>query len=102
MNEMICHLDIRKDFPAPVQPQYTIERWQNGLAVQMPNWLGDAVMALPALRQLKRIVPEGCALGVITPASLEMFYQSLPWVDLILPLTSAHRNWNYMEIQNLR
>lgn len=102
MSNMICHLDIRRDFPAPVQPQYTIERWQNGLAVRMPNWLGDAVMALPALRQLKRIVPEGCALGVITPASLEIFYRSLPWVDLILPLESAHRNWSYMEIQNLR
>ncbi len=70
------------------------EDLHNGIVVRMPNWLGDAVMALPALYQLRSLLPEHGALGVITPASLTAFYQAMPWVDVILPLASPHRMWS--------
>lgn len=92
----IVELDIRKEFPAPEFPVREIPEadWRNGLIVRMPNWLGDAVMALPALRQLKRILPENCALGVIAPAGQRAFYHSLPWLDVLIPLLGLHRRWN--------
>ena len=39
-------LDIRREFPAPVFPVEPAGRsgWRNGMAVRMPNHLGDAVM----------------------------------------------------------
>ena len=38
-------------------PRYRIPdgAWRNGLIVRMPNHLGDAVMALPALAALKTL-----------------------------------------------
>ena len=68
----------------------------------MPNWLGDAVMALPALFQLRRLLPPQCALAVIVPASMRAFYHALPWIDLIIPLADLHRNWSREEIKMIR
>ena len=92
----IAELDIRKDFPAPEFPvrEIPVADWRNGLVVRMPNWLGDAVMALPALRQLKRILPENCALGVIVPAGQRALYHSLPWLDVLIPLADLHCRWD--------
>ena len=70
------------------------EELRNGIVVRMPNWLGDAVMALPALRQLKALVPEEGALGVIVPVPLTPLFQSLPWLEIILPLAEPHRWWS--------
>ncbi|MBQ7394019.1 MAG: lipopolysaccharide heptosyltransferase II [Lentisphaeria bacterium] len=91
----ITELDLCRDFPAPDFPVEKIpeEEWRNGLIVRMPNWLGDAVMALPALWQLKKILPENCALGVVAPAGQRAFYHSLPWLDVLIPLVDLHRHW---------
>lgn len=99
MSEKHHHLDIRRDYPAPEFPRTPLspDSLQNGLVVRMPNWLGDAIMALPALRQLKRMLPENCALGVICPAGLRPLFYSLPWVDLIIPLSNTHQNWTGFE-----
>ncbi len=97
-------LDIRNDYPSP---QFAVEpipeaSWRNGMVVRMPNHLGDAVMALPALAQLRRIVPEGCGLFVIAPAGQRPLYASLPIVDVFLPLANIHSNWSGDEISMLR
>ena len=67
--ESVHTLDIRTQFPSPQFPVIPVphDSWRNGMAVRMPNHLGDAVMALPALGQLRRILPEHCALFVIAP-----------------------------------
>ncbi|MGE4564064.1 MAG: lipopolysaccharide heptosyltransferase II [Victivallaceae bacterium] len=97
-------LDIRREYPAPPLPrqQVAAKGWKNGLVVRMPNWLGDAVMALPALWQLKQILPPNAALGVIIPNGLRSFFHSLSWVDVIFPLAEAHRNWSREEIAAIR
>lgn len=91
----IAELDICRDYPAPEFPVQPIPEaeWLNGLVVRMPNWLGDAVMALPALWQLKKMLPEHCALGVIAPAGQRAFYHSLPWLDVLIPLADLHKCW---------
>ncbi len=97
-------LDIRREFPAPVFPVRPVagERWRNGMAVRMPNHLGDAVMALPALAQLRKIVPEHCGLYVIAPASQRPLYASLPIVDGRLELARIHSHWSFGEWNALR
>ncbi len=97
-------LDIRREYPAPLLPLQRIaaKGWKNGLVVRMPNWLGDAVMALPALWQLKQILPPNAALGVIIPVGLRSFFHSLSWVDIIFPLAETHRNWSREEIAAIR
>lgn len=50
MSERPVHmLDIRRDFPSPQFEKIVPDpgMWRNGMAVRMPNHLGDAVMALP-------------------------------------------------------
>ena len=103
--EKLLHtLDIRREFGAPAFPVHPIppETMRNGVVVRMPNWLGDAVMALPALRQLKDMLPEHCALAVIAPRGMRSFYHALPWVDLILPLRDTHRRWRLEELLMVR
>lgn len=97
-------IQVGPDYPVPEFGVRPIQSgcWRNGMAVRMPNWLGDAIMALPALRQLKLILPENCALMVICPAGMRQFYYSIPWVDVIMPLEKLHSNWSSGEIRMLR
>lgn len=97
-------LDITREFPAPEFPVDPIagQFWKNGMVVRMPNWLGDAVMALPALYQLKQMLPPPCALAVICPVGLRPLFHALPWLDVILPLGDVHRNWTRGELRMVR
>ena len=102
--EYVHHLYLLHDYPAPEFPRLTIpqEAWRNGLVLRMPNHLGDAVMALPALGMLRRIVPEYCSLQVVAPAGQRALYGSLPDVDGFLPLAKIHSGWSFEEILSLR
>jgi len=89
------HLDLLKRpeaFDAVSVPQ-----WRNGLAVRMPNHLGDAVMALPALAALHSALPGNCGLFVITPASNAQLYRALPFVDTVIALEKPHKFWSKKE-----
>ena len=67
---------------------------KQGVVVRMPNWLGDAVMAIPALMQLKGLIPSPGLLSVICPPFLEPLLSSIAEIDRVVTLTAAHRNWN--------
>jgi len=58
------------------------------VVIRAPNWLGDAVMALPAVASVRRHLPDA-TLAVATPAPLEPLYAAVPGVDEIvgLPMT---------------
>jgi heptosyltransferase-2 len=68
--------------------------WRDGIVVRSPNWLGDAVMTLPAMLQLRKLVPENCGIFVVCPPSLKDFFTAMPIVDLTLPLHAAHKKWS--------
>ena len=53
------------------------------LLVRSPNWLGDACMAVPAVRAVKRGRPD-LELTVLCPAKLAEFWQAVPEVDAVL------------------
>ena len=92
-------LDADAAFPVEKIPN---EAFRNGIAVRMPNHLGDAVMALPALKSLRTILPPYCALYVITPASLRQLYAAIREVDGMVGLEKPHRLWTFETFNELR
>ena len=55
------------------------------LLVRSPNWLGDAVMALPAVRNLKTLLAKE-PLAVAVPEKLAALWQACPFVDQVIAL----------------
>jgi len=102
MNVSVITGDLSSFTPAAEFPRREIPRFRNGLIVRMPNHLGDAVMALPALAALKTILPENCGLFVIAPAFTVQLYHALPFVDDVVSLDSPHRFYSKEELQEIR
>ncbi len=65
-------------------------KWRNGLLLRSTNWLGDALMTLPAAWQASRALPEACGFFVMCPAFLEPLWSACPWVDAVIPMASKH------------
>ncbi|MBR7104307.1 MAG: lipopolysaccharide heptosyltransferase II [Lentisphaeria bacterium] len=103
-NYKVKNLDIRREYPAQELKKAVIpsSAWRNGLAVRMPNHLGDAVMALPALLALKKIVPSDLALFVIAPEYQRKLFMMLPEVDGFIGLKSPHKWWSRKEFKALK
>jgi len=57
----------------------------SSLVVRSPNWLGDAVMALPAVRNLKTLLGAR-PVAVATPEKLAALWQACPFVDQVIAL----------------
>jgi len=57
------------------------------LAVFLPNWIGDAVMATPALRALRAQFPGAHIIGVLKPYVAGVL-EGAPWLDELLFLDS--------------
>lgn len=76
--------------------------WRNGAVVRMPNHLGDAVMALPALEAFSKLLPEHCGLFVVAPEMFRQFYAALPFVGVFVGLHKAHANWSLREIREVK
>jgi len=60
-------------------------RLNGPLVVRSPNWLGDAVMALPAVRNLKTMLVND-PLTIAAPEKLVALWQACPFVDRVLAL----------------
>ncbi|NOY75969.1 MAG: lipopolysaccharide heptosyltransferase II [Kiritimatiellaeota bacterium] len=68
--------------------------WRDGIIVRAPNWLGDAMMAVPALFQLSKTVPDNCGFFVVSPLALAELFESLDFVDVVHPLSRLHAAWS--------
>ncbi len=67
------------------------EAFADGIMVRSSNWLGDAVMTFPALRQLHSILPPHCGLCILAPAGLAPVYRAMKGIaDMVIPLKNAH------------
>ena len=75
--------------------------WRNGIVVRSPNWLGDAIMALPAMTCLKKVLPERCGFFVVCPDNLSPLYSSIPWVSKIITTGSGHSSLNREKVREL-
>jgi len=54
------------------------------LLLRSPNWLGDAVIALPAVQALQRSLPQGSRISVLTPGKLADFWKIIPGIEHVL------------------
>lgn len=57
------------------------------LAVIAPNWLGDAVMALPAIADIRRAAPEA-SLSVVARPAIAPVFSLVPGIDEVVLLAS--------------
>ncbi len=64
------------------------------LAIFLPNWVGDAVMATPALRALRRRFPHARIVGVMRPVVADVL-AGTGWLDatLLFDPRSPTRQW---------
>ncbi len=60
------------------------------IVVLMPNWLGDAVMALPALAAVRRHQGADTLVVAARPSTAALF-RMVPGVDRVLPLDASSR-----------
>ncbi|MGH8004645.1 MAG: lipopolysaccharide heptosyltransferase II [Limisphaerales bacterium] len=57
----------------------------NRIAVRLPNWLGDAVMATPALQTLHQVYPNA-SLTILVRENLSELFVSCSFVEEVIPL----------------
>jgi heptosyltransferase-2 len=62
------------------------------ILISAPNWLGDAVMALPAIADVRRHLPSGRLVIAARPAVADLF-RMVPGVDDIVSLPWKGRWW---------
>ena len=74
----------------------------NGIIVRSPNWLGDAVMTLPALVQIKKMLGDDGKLYIVCPPGLKKFYEMLDIITEVVPLHKAHKAWSEDDILAVR
>ena len=65
-------------------------RWRNGLLLRSTNWLGDAIMTLPAAYQISRCIPSCCGFFVLCRKELAPIWRACPWVDIVISMDGHH------------
>jgi heptosyltransferase-2 len=65
------------------------------VVVRIPNWVGDAVMSVPALRELRRVLPDARITLVARPGAADIFIDA-DFVDevLVYDRKSLADTWN--------
>lgn len=99
LNSFFPDMEELPEFPIIPIDQKTL---RDGILVRSPNWLGDAVMTFPALRQLKKMLPPTCGLMVLCPAGLAPLFRALDCVDDVLTLKDAHAFMTAEEREEVR
>ena len=67
-------------------PDYPMEKLQPfEILIRSTNWLGDACMALPAVRAIRRGRPDA-RITILTPAKLADLWSQVPEVDAVLAI----------------
>ncbi len=60
------------------------------IALRAPNWLGDVVLSLPAVRDIRRACP-AARISVVARPSVAALYEAIPEVDAVVEVKGAFR-----------
>ena len=60
------------------------------LGIMLPNWIGDLAMATPALRALRKHLPNAELVGLVRPYAAVVL-KGTTWLDRLIPW--EHRGW---------
>jgi lipopolysaccharide heptosyltransferase II len=78
---------------AAANPQSAIGDLQSfPLLIRASNWLGDAVISVPAVRAIRRGRPDA-RVAILTPAKLADFWRTIPEVDEVIEIAPGERVW---------
>ncbi len=55
------------------------------VALILPNWVGDAVMATPAIRAIRQAYPESIIIGIGRSHIVTDLLEGAPWFDHVIP-----------------
>lgn len=86
---------------APISVNLDKNDWRDGLIIRTPNWLGDAVMALPAIYSIRKVVPQDCAIFALTTKNNFPLFDSINCLDRVLTLSNSHSMWSKNEISRV-
>lgn len=81
--------EIYQPVLTPATPGVTLDpssiRWQSGLLVRSPNWLGDILMCMPAVYKMRECLPTDAGLFVLCSKGLSPVWEAASWVDTVIP-----------------
>ncbi|WDE99065.1 lipopolysaccharide heptosyltransferase II [Lentisphaera profundi] len=63
---------------------------QRGAIIRSVNWLGDAVMTLPAIYKIKQSLPPNAPFIILCKKNLASFWQSFDWVTQVIAIDHKH------------
>jgi heptosyltransferase-2 len=69
------------------------------IVIVAPNWLGDVVMALPAIADVRRQFP-GARLTIVARRSVSDLFRLVPFIDAIVTLAWSGRWWQRSRLQD--
>ncbi|QSR87372.1 lipopolysaccharide heptosyltransferase II [Candidatus Methylacidiphilum infernorum] len=75
------------------------EPLSGSLLIRSPNWLGDAVMSMPAVKGIKEIDPS-ISLAVATPRKISYLWSLCPFVDEVIEI--EHSKNIFENVKKLR
>src|SRR5947209_7853614 len=67
----------------------------NKLVILAPNWLGDAVMALPAIADVRRGL-SGATIAVAARRGIAPLFEMVDWIDEVLVI--ERRRWRELGV----
>lgn len=82
MKEQLAAAAIPKAAPNPAGKDFVL---RSPVVVRSPNWLGDCIMAMPAVRNLKTLLGTQ-PLTIAAPAKIASVWRTCPFVDDVIAL----------------
>jgi len=78
--------------------EFTLSDLQSfNILVRSPNWLGDACMAVPAIRAIKAGRPD-LRLTILSPAKLAPLWREIPEVDAVIEIPAKASPWKVSKL----
>ncbi|MEA2012499.1 MAG: lipopolysaccharide heptosyltransferase II [Verrucomicrobiota bacterium] len=73
-------------------PPELLQNHSVNVIIRSPNWLGDAIMILPALYQIKKTLPNESKIHIVCQEKLRILWEAVPWIDNVFAFPGKRLN----------